>query len=114
MGNRRAQWNSRLTWLHWAGQICVAFELHILDNFPCFFTSAHSEADFRQITQAWKDSVIELQEADFLPRRTATARTVMDARQPPLPGARIGREPDGRPAWFVQVPGQPGSYTKAS
>ena len=88
--------------------------VHILDNFPCFFTSAHSEADFQQITQAWKDSVIELQEADFLPRRTATARTVMDAREPPLPGARIGREPDGRPAWFVQVPGQPGSFTKAS
>jgi hypothetical protein len=88
--------------------------VHILDNFPCFFTSAHSEADFQQITQAWKDSVIELQEADFLPRRTATARTVMDAREPPVPGARIGREPDGRPAWFVQVPGQPGSFTKAS
>jgi hypothetical protein len=38
----------------------------------------------------------------------------MDAREPPVPGARIGREPDGRPAWFVQVPGQPGSFTKAS
>jgi len=88
--------------------------VHILDNFPCFFTTAHSEADFQQITQAYKDSVIELQEADFLPRRTATARTVMDARQPPLPGARIGREPDGRPAWFVPCPGQPGAFTKAS
>ncbi len=88
--------------------------VHILDNFPCFFTTAHSEADFQQITQAYKDSVIELQEADFLPRRTATARTVMDARRPPQPGARIGREPDGRPAWFVQNPEHPGTFTKVS
>ena len=42
--------------------------VHILDNFPCFFTTAHSEADFRKITQAYKESVLELQEAGFLPR----------------------------------------------
>ncbi|MEO6925806.1 MAG: amino acid adenylation domain-containing protein [Rhodanobacter sp.] len=88
--------------------------VHILDNFPCFFTTAHNEADFQQITQAYKDSVIELQEADFLPRRTATSRTVMDARRPPQPGARIGREPDGRPAWFVQSSGQPAKFSKVS
>ncbi len=86
--------------------------VHILDNFPCFFTTAHSEADFQQITQAYKDSVIELQEADFLPRRTATTRTVMDARQPPVPGARIGREPDGRPAWFTPSADHPGKFVK--
>ncbi|MDE2247007.1 MAG: amino acid adenylation domain-containing protein [Xanthomonadaceae bacterium] len=86
--------------------------VHILDNFPCFFTTAHSEADFRQIIQAYKDSVIELQQADFLPRRTATARTVMDARRPPRPGARIGREPDGRPAWFAPSAEQPGRFVK--
>jgi hypothetical protein len=38
----------------------------------------------------------------------------MDARNPPLPGARIGREPDGRPAWFVPSAEQPGKFTKAS
>ncbi|WP_254422931.1 polyketide synthase [Rhodanobacter sp. B05] len=86
--------------------------VHILDNFPCFFTTAHSEADFRQITQAYKDSVLELQEAEFLPRSVATSRTVMDPSRPPLPGARLGREPDGRPCWFVPNPAQPGKYMK--
>ena len=86
--------------------------VHILDNFPCFFTSAHSEADFQQIAQAWKDSVVELQESEFLPRRVATAQTVMDADHPPAPGARLGREPDGRPCWFVPNPEQPGKYLK--
>ena len=86
--------------------------IHILDNFPCFFTSAHSEADFQRIIQAYKDSVIELQEAEFLPRRAATAHTVMDANAPPLPGARLGRDPDGRPCWFVPDPEQAGKFMR--
>src|SRR6185503_5816007 len=39
--------------------------VHILDSFPCFFTTAHAEADFRKVTQAYKESVLELQEAAF-------------------------------------------------
>ena len=86
--------------------------IHILDNFPCFFTSAHSEADFQRIVQAYKDSVIELQEAEFLPRRSATVHTVMDANAPPLPGARLGRDLDGRPCWFVPNPEQAGKFMR--
>ena len=88
--------------------------IHILDNFPCFFTTAHSEADFVAIATAYKDSVLELQDYDFLPRHAATPRTVMDASQPPVPGARLGREPDGRPCWFVPNPEQPGKFLKVS
>src|SRR5690606_2628046 len=86
--------------------------IDILDNFPCFFTTAHTEADFEAITQAWKDSVLELQEAELLPRRTATPHTVMDAAEPALPGARLGRDPEGRPAWYVPDPQTPGQYHK--
>jgi amino acid adenylation domain-containing protein len=88
--------------------------IHILDNFPCFFTTAHSEADFVAIATAYKDSVLELQDAEFLPRSAATTRTVMDASQPPVPGARLGREPDGRPCWFVPHPDQPGKFLKVN
>ena len=86
--------------------------VHILDNFPCFFTTAHSEADFRKITDAYRESVLEMQEAGFLPRNVPAAQTTMDASKPPVPGARLGREPDGRPCWFVPNPAQPGKYLK--
>ena len=86
--------------------------IHILDNFPCFFTSAHTEADFQAIARAWKESVLELQEAGLLPRRTATPRTMMDAAEPAVPGARLGRDPEGRPAWYVPDPEAPGQYLK--
>ncbi|MET0892540.1 MAG: amino acid adenylation domain-containing protein [Pseudoxanthomonas sp.] len=86
--------------------------VHILDNFPCFLTTAHSEADFQRIIQAFKESLVELQESEFLPRHAATPRTVMDAGQPVVAGARLGREPDGRPAWFVPNPEQAGKFMK--
>jgi len=86
--------------------------IHILDNFPCFFTTAHGEAEFRAIIDAWKESVLELQEADLLPRSAATPRTVMDADRPVVPGARLGRDPEGHPAWYVPDPAEPGRYLK--
>ncbi|MHB8911605.1 MAG: type I polyketide synthase, partial [Lysobacter sp.] len=88
--------------------------VHILDNFPCFLTTAHSEADFQRIIEAFKASLIELQEAEFLPQRSATPRTVMDPARPAVAGARLGREPDGRPAWFAPHPEQPGKYVKVN
>lgn len=87
--------------------------IHILDNFPCFFTSAHAEADFRRIIDSYKESVLEMQDAGFLPRHAVAAQVkAMDAAKPAVPGARLGRDPDGRPAWFVPNPEQPGKYLK--
>jgi hypothetical protein len=37
---------------------------------------------------------------------------LMDAARPPVPGARIGRDPDGRPAWFVPNPRRRGHFLK--
>lgn len=84
--------------------------VHILDNFPCFLTTAHDAADIATIARAYKDAVLELQESEFLPRHAATPRTVMDAAHPPRAGARIGRDAEGRPAWFVADDARPGGY----
>lgn len=55
--------------------------IHILDNFPCFFTTAHGEEDFAAIAKAFKDSVLELQEAEFLPRRKKDRSASAGCRQ---------------------------------
>ena len=88
--------------------------IHVLDNFPCFFTTAHSQADFAAIVKAFKDAVLELQAAEFIPRRIDAQRSAFDASQPPVPGARLGRDPDGTPAWFVANPDTPDKYLKVS
>ncbi|GAB3374091.1 hypothetical protein GCM10027431_26350 [Lysobacter rhizosphaerae] len=43
---------------------------------------------------------------------TTRLGALMDPRHPLVPGARIGRAPDGQPAWFVPNPDRPGSYLK--
>ncbi|WP_239739800.1 MULTISPECIES: polyketide synthase [Luteibacter] len=86
--------------------------IHILDNFPCFFTTAHGEADFAAIATALRESILEMQEAEFLPRRRETAS--FDAERPPIAGARLGKDPEGRPAWFVPNPDAPGKYLRVT
>ena len=88
--------------------------VHILDNFPCFLTTAHTEADIRLVAEAFKESVRELQESEFLPRRTSPVAMVFDASKPPVPGARLGKDASGKPAWFVPHPENPSKYMKVS
>lgn len=86
--------------------------VHILDNFPCFLTTAHTPQDIAVIKTAFKEAVAELQEADFIPRHADAAPAAFDASRPPVPGARIGKDPGGNPAWFVPNPEQPGKYLR--
>jgi glutamate-1-semialdehyde aminotransferase len=74
--------------------------VHILDNFPCFLTSAHSAEDIAFIQRAFKDSVAEMQESGFLPRR-APAPTRFDVRKPVEDGCVLARDIDGQPFWYV-------------
>lgn len=85
--------------------------VHILDNFPCFMTTAHSQQDIATIKSAFKESIAEMQEAELLPRR-AVAQSTFDASHPPVPNARLGRDKDGQPAWFVPDPNAQGKFTK--
>jgi len=88
--------------------------IHILDNFPCFMTTAHSEADVEAIRKAFCDSVLELQADGFLPgkpvQNAADVSASFDPTKPPVPGARLGRDAQGKAAWFIADPDRPGSY----
>jgi amino acid adenylation domain-containing protein len=87
--------------------------VHILDNFPCFLTTAHTPQDIATIKTAFKESVAELKESEFLPCRVPAASPVLaDASQPPVPNAKLGRDRDGTPVWFVPDPTAPGKYKK--
>jgi amino acid adenylation domain-containing protein len=41
--------------------------IHILEGFPFFLSSAHSDEDIKKIIEAFKESVVELQENGFFP-----------------------------------------------
>lgn len=105
--------------------------IHIAEGRTWFFTTAHSESDYQRVIDAFKQTVAELQEAGFLPRLNDSRRVTEDEKSPakssitdqdrtapktfsadapPVEGARLGRTPDGTPAWFVPDPNRPGKY----
>ena len=88
--------------------------IHIWDGFPCFLTMAHGDAEIAAIVKAFKESVREMQAGEFLPGGTSTAPPAFDSSQPPVAGARMGRDPQGNPAWFVPHPETPGKYVQVS
>ena len=48
------------------------------------------------------------------PNHAAKPSPIFDASKPPLPGARLGRDPQGFPAWYIADVDKPGTYKKIS
>jgi amino acid adenylation domain-containing protein len=88
--------------------------IHIWDGFPCFLTVAHGPAEVALIVEAFKAAVREMQAGDFLAGGATAGPRPFDADMPPVPGARLGRDAAGNPAWFVPNPDAPGKYLQVS
>jgi acyl transferase domain-containing protein len=102
--------------------------IHIYDRRPCFLTTAHTDADLAVVMAAFKASISELQAAGFLELGTPTPSNhipenvinqerqapaivaSVPANQPPKPGAKLGRDRQGNPAWFIPDPDRAGKY----
>ena len=86
--------------------------IHILDNFPCFFTTAHSRGRLRRDREGVQGVGAGAAGGRVHPAAGATpSARLFDASRPPVPGARLGRDPDGSPAWFVAESRQPRTST---
>ena len=88
--------------------------IHIWDLFPCFLTEAHSQSDVDAIIKAFKESVVALISAGFMPGKKQEETTATDDfntfMESPFPGARLGRDKDGNPGWFINDLKNPGRY----
>jgi amino acid adenylation domain-containing protein len=82
--------------------------IHIWEYRPCFLTLAHTDADIDRIIWAFKVSIAELQAAGFL---SSSANAIaINKNLPPQPGAKLGKDRDGNPAWFITDPQQTDRY----
>lgn len=97
--------------------------IHIYDGFPCFLTEAHTQEDIDTIIHKFKEALVELVELGFIPGETNgpsingksdVTNSHFNATNPPLPGAMLGKNPDGSPGWFIPDPARPGKYLKLS
>jgi amino acid adenylation domain-containing protein len=95
--------------------------IHIQDLFPCFLTEAHTEADIEIIIEKFKETVSELIESEFFhgaiknENGNKNGNGVHKLQEiPPVPGARLGRDKEGNPAWFITDPNRPGKYLQVN
>lgn len=56
-----------------------AHGIHILEGFPCFFTTAHTDEDFAHVVNAFRESIEELRRDGMLPIATFTPQVASPA-----------------------------------
>lgn len=86
--------------------------IHIQDGFPCFLTTAHTDKDIEAIANAFEESIVELVAAEFIPSSLPDAKESSVGVIPPVPKARLGKDENGSPAWFIEDESKPGKYLK--
>ncbi|GAB3804013.1 hypothetical protein GCM10028819_34840 [Spirosoma humi] len=87
--------------------------IHIWDGFPCFLTEAHTDAEIDTMIHQFTESLRSLLSTGFLGGTRTAAHTDGSSfvgNTPPALGARLGRDRNGNPAWFIPNPEQPGKY----
>jgi amino acid adenylation domain-containing protein len=87
--------------------------IHIWDLFPCFLTASHTNEEVDQIISKFQESVTELIISGFMPSEKQPQTPVTQngvPTTPPVPGAKLGRDKDGNPGWFINDKNNPGKY----
>ncbi len=82
--------------------------IHIYDGRPCFLTIAHGDAEVAAVLDAFKEAIHDMQHGGFFVRPEQDKPAI--SADPPVPGARLGRDQHGNPAWFMPDPARPGKY----
>lgn len=94
--------------------------IHIWDGFPCFLTEAYTEEDLLKIINTFKISVEKMLSAGFFTENKSETIKVNQPElkntaiinEPPFPGARLGRDKEGNPAWFIADTTKNGEFVK--
>jgi len=94
--------------------------IHIWDGFPCFLTEAYSEEDLNRIVSTFSKCIDEMVAAGFfvneaesiIPKQIDVSTSFIVNKQPPVTGAKLGKDKEGNPAWFVADSTKDGEYIK--
>lgn len=91
--------------------------LHTYDGRVQVMTTAHTDEVLEQLYGIFRSAILDMQRDGLLGRAGEPVKIGFDAEaaggiffKPPLPGAKLGRDAQGNPAWFVADPKQPWKY----
>ncbi|WP_281337151.1 polyketide synthase [Flavobacterium eburneipallidum] len=95
--------------------------IHIWDGFPCFMTEAYTEEDLIQLINTFKNCLDKMVASGFFitnkskistPKESSVNSPVISNNNPPVEGAKLGRDRNGNPAWFIADSTKKGEYLK--
>ena len=85
--------------------------MHIWDHRPCLLTLAHEHAHVDELVKATFDTVVECQRYGFMPGEGyKNVSTDFEQSRPPSKGAKVGKDKNGKPGWFVPDAMNPGQF----
>jgi amino acid adenylation domain-containing protein len=73
--------------------------VHVLESYPCFFTTSHTDDDIDRVVRTFRESILELQKAGLLPASSALTAPVAAAAD-----SVTALHPDARPEIPATVP----------
>ena len=93
--------------------------IHLWDGFPCYMTTVFTESDLKQLIATFKECIEILinvgvfhVDTKVSESETTINKSNKDLNQPPVPGARLGIDQQGNPAWFVADKNKVGEYVQ--
>jgi glutamate-1-semialdehyde aminotransferase len=98
---------------HWGHLLFVMMTLagiHIQQYRPNFLTTEHSEADVQKILSSFKNSLAELIVHGLIEGDQVAAKKYVSQTNVPPSGARLGKNAQGEPAYFIEDPDHKGNY----
>ncbi|EGV18544.1 6-deoxyerythronolide-B synthase., Glutamate-1-semialdehyde 2,1-aminomutase [Thiocapsa marina 5811] len=84
-----------------------------LEGFPTYMTASHTPDDIDRLVEGFRLSIERMIADGMLHSAKVTqAEEGIPAStlRPPVPGARLGKDPRGNPAWYAPDPDRPGAY----
>ena len=89
--------------------------MFMFDHRPNLMTTQHTRADVDAMVAAFEETLCELQPLGFVPGEGyKNANPKFDPNKPPKADAKIGKDRDGKQAWFVPDMANPGQFTQVS
>ena len=86
----------------------------IWDHRPCLLNVQHTQEHVDAFVQAFREVIIELQRTHFVPGDGYKKCVAFDAAKPPCAEAKIGKDRQGNPGWFIQDDANPGQFVQVS
>jgi amino acid adenylation domain-containing protein len=93
--------------------------IHIWDGFPCYMTTAFTQGDVDKLISTFKACIETLinvgvfsSKPDLHDTGIENKKQIRELNKPPVPGARLGIDQHGNPAWFVADKNKVGEYVQ--